>query len=116
MHAVPGPIRGEFMPTSKTSDFDGSHHLFGKKSDDLPNLTYKTNNSDSPTTIGTPKPTSHKLNLPESQIQTGIRINDSPDSRSISSDDSNVYVSCSFRDKASETSSYANCYSKTKSD
>lgn len=114
MHAVPGPIRGVFMPTTKTSDFDGSHHLFGKKSEDLPNLTCNYNNSDSPTTIGTPKPTSHKLDLPESQVHTGIRIN--PDSKSISSDDSNAYVSCSFRDKASETSSYASCDSKTKSD
>jgi hypothetical protein len=116
MHAVPGPIRGVFMPTTKTSDFDVSHHLFGKKSDDLPNFTCKTTNSDSPTTIGTPKPTSHKLDLPNSQVHTGIRINDSPDSRSISSDDSNTYVSCSFRDKASETSSYVSCDSQTKSE
>lgn len=65
MHAVPGPIRGVFMPTTKTSDFDGSHHLFGEKSEDFPNLTFKTNNFDSPTTLGTPKPTSHKLDLPE---------------------------------------------------
>jgi hypothetical protein len=112
MHAVPGPIRGVFMPTTKTSDFDGSHHLFGKKSTDLPNPTCKTSN----TTIRTPKPTSHKLDLPESKENTGIRINDSPDSRSISSNDSNTYVSCSSRDKASKTSSYASCDSKTKSD
>ena len=30
MHAVPGLIRGVFMPTTTTSDFDGSHHLYGK--------------------------------------------------------------------------------------
>lgn len=35
MHAVPGPIRGEFMPSSPQKDFDGSHHLYGKKSSDL---------------------------------------------------------------------------------
>ena len=36
LHVVPGPIRGEFMPSdSDTSDFDGSHHLYGKKSTDL---------------------------------------------------------------------------------
>ena len=66
MHAVPGPIRGVFMPTTKTSNFDGSHHLFGKKSKDLPKPTCKTSNSDTPTTIGTPKPTTHKLDLPKS--------------------------------------------------
>jgi hypothetical protein len=107
MHKVPGPIRGVFMPTTKTSDFDGSHHLFGKKSTDLP--------SPSKTTIRTSKTTSHKLDLPDSMETTGIRINDSPDSRSISSNDSNTYVSCSSRDMASETSSYANCESKTQS-
>ena len=67
MHAVPGPIRGVFIPTTKTSDFDGSHHLFRKKSIDLPNPTCKTSNSDSPTTIRTPKLTTFKLDLPESQ-------------------------------------------------
>lgn len=110
IHAVPGPIRGVFMPTTKTSDFDGSHHLFGKKSKDLPNKS-----EDSPT-IGTPKPISHKFDLPELKETIGIRINDSPDTRSISSNDSNTYVSCSSRDKTSETSSYASCDSKTKSD
>ena len=110
MHAVQGPIRGVFMPTTKTSDFDGSHHLFGKKSKDLPNKS-----EDCPS-IGTPKPTSHKFDSPESKETTGIRINDSPDTRSISSNESNNYVSCSSRDKTSETSSYASCDSKTKSD
>jgi hypothetical protein len=66
MHAVPGPIRGVFMPITTTSDFDGSHHLYGKKSNDLPNPVCKTNHSDSPNTIGTSKPTSHHLDLAES--------------------------------------------------
>jgi hypothetical protein len=56
------------------------------------------------------------LDLLESKENTGIRINDSPDTRSISSTDSNTYVSCSSRDKTSKTSSYASCNSKTKSD
>jgi hypothetical protein len=106
MHKVPGPIRGVFMPTTKTSDFDGSHHLFGKKSTDLP--------SPSKTIIRTPKTTSHKIDLPNTKETTGIKM-DYPDSRSISSNDSNTYVSCSSRDKASETSSYASCESKTQS-
>jgi hypothetical protein len=42
MHAVPGPIRGVFMPSSPQKDFDGSHHLYGKKSSDLPDLDCKS--------------------------------------------------------------------------
>jgi hypothetical protein len=42
---VSGPIRGEHMPTTTTSDFDGSHHLYGKKSSDLPELKCKTKDS-----------------------------------------------------------------------
>jgi hypothetical protein len=44
LHAVPGPIRGEHMPIdlSKPSDFDGSHHLYGKKSTDLPDPSVKS--------------------------------------------------------------------------
>lgn len=44
LHAVPGPIRGEHMPTdlSITIDFDGSHHLYGKKSSDLPDPDSKS--------------------------------------------------------------------------
>jgi hypothetical protein len=51
-------------------------------------------------------------------MQTGTRTSDSPDSSSVSSNDSNERVSCSFRDMTSETStsSYASCDSKTKSD
>jgi hypothetical protein len=104
MHAVPGPIRGVFMPTTSTSDFDGSHHLYGKKSNDLPKPVCKTNNSDSPNTIEIPKPTSHHLDLNESQIQTGTRTNDFRDSSSVSSNDSNECVSCSFRNMTPETS------------
>jgi hypothetical protein len=112
MHSVSGPIRGVFMPTNiKTSDFDGSHHLFGKKSTDLPNLTCKPSNSDSSTSLSTPKLT--KLDLPEKEEHTGIRIKTSPSTNS--SNDSNTYVSCSNRDKASETSSQASCDSNTKS-
>jgi hypothetical protein len=45
LHAVPGPIRGEHMPTdlSISVDFDGSHHLYGKKSSDLPDRNCKSN-------------------------------------------------------------------------
>jgi hypothetical protein len=42
LHAVPGPIRGEFMPSSPQKDFDGSHHLYGKKSSDLPDPDCKS--------------------------------------------------------------------------
>lgn len=45
LHAVPGPIRGEHMPTdlSISVDFYGSHHLYGKKSSDLPDPTSQIN-------------------------------------------------------------------------
>jgi hypothetical protein len=44
LHAVFGPIRGEHMPTdlSISIDFDGSHHLYGKKSSDLPDPDSKS--------------------------------------------------------------------------
>ena len=51
-------------------------------------------------------------------MHTDTRTNDFPDSRSVSSNDSNECVSYSFSDKTSETTtcSYASCDSKVKSD
>jgi hypothetical protein len=72
----------------------------------------------SPTITGTFMPTSHHLDVVESQMKTDTRTPDSPDSSCVSSNNSNEFFSCSFSDNTSETttSSYASCDSSVQSD
>ena len=104
LHAVSGPIRGEHMPTdlSISIDFDGSHHLYGKKSSDLPDPDCKSNDfvscfdsdksSDQGSTSYTSCDSSDKSDLPKTSPKTSPKTPYKPvrvtaDPKTVSSED-----------------------------
>jgi hypothetical protein len=112
LHAVAGPIRGEHMPTTTTKDFDGSHHLYGKKSNDLPDPNSKSTDfvscsdsdksSDQGSTTYTSCDSSEKFDSPRQSLKTTPMskvANNEPKTKTVTYSVKHNFVSNSVFDK-----------------